>query len=143
MYKYDVSFTDFNGNPRKETLWFHISKSSVLMAKDDVYSTIMKLGRELQENSALIEEAQKKMDVSNPFDENAITVNQGVRTMAQLLDRILDLSYGKRSEDGMSFDKSSSVLEAWKNSLSYEALLDDLLGNPEKMIDFVQRITKQ
>lgn len=143
MVKYPITYTDFNGNSHTEDLWFHVSKSSVLMAKDDVYATIIELGKDLQQKATFVAEAQKNMVEQDHFNENNLIVAGAIRSMAHLLDKVLDLSYGIRSEDGLSFKRSEKILEDWKNSVSYDALIDKLLTDVNEMVSFVEKIMKQ
>ena len=154
MFKYPVTFTDFNGNTHTEDLYFHISKSSVLMAKDDVYSSIIELGKELQQKAKFMEEAQlaleKEKELSNgqetmslEFSQNNLIVIDGIRSIARLLDKVLDISYGIRTDDGLKFIQNKNVLEEWKQSVSYDSLVDKFLSNPNEMVNFIERLMKQ
>jgi hypothetical protein len=153
MLKYPITFTDFNGNNHTEDLYFHVSKSSVVMANDDVYSTIINLGKDLQQKAKFVEEAQQalqkeasenagKETTGREFSQNSLTVADAIRSMARLLDKVLDLSYGIRTEDGLRFIQNEKVLEDWKQSVAYDALIDKLLTNPNEMIDFITRLMK-
>ncbi len=157
MYQYTIEYTDFNGNPHIETLYFHISKTSVLMAEDNVYKSIIEQGKALQAQAIGVEEAQKRIaekraatpsngefDTSQKidFDGDEMIVANGIRSMARLLAKGLDMSYGIRSEDGTKFSRTPAILEDWKQSLSYEALIDKLLGNPDLMVTFIQNLMK-
>lgn len=153
MLKYPITFTDFNGNNHTEDLYFHVSKSSVVMANDDVYSTIINLGKDIQQKAKFVEEAQQalqkeasenagKETTGREFSQNSLTVADAIRSMARLLDKVLDLSYGIRTEDGLRFIQNEKVLEDWKQSVAYDALIDKLLTNPNEMIDFITRLMK-
>lgn len=153
MLKYPITFTDFNCNNHTEDLYFHVSKSSVVMANDDVYSTIINLGKDLQQKAKFVEEAQQalqkeasdnagKETTGREFSQNSLTVADAIRSMARLLDKVLDLSYGIRTEDGLRFIQNEKVLEDWKQSVAYDALIDKLLTNPNEMIDFITRLMK-
>ncbi len=153
MLKYPITFTDFNGNNHTEDLYFHVSKSSVVMANDDVYSTIINLGKDLQQKAKFVEEAQQalqkeasenagKETTGREFTQNSLTVADAIRSMARLLDKVLDLSSGIRTEDGLRFIQNEKVLEDWKQSVAYDALIDKLLTNPNEMIDFITRLMK-
>ncbi|MGL5254515.1 MAG: hypothetical protein ACRC9L_05935 [Brevinema sp.] len=143
MLKYPISYTDFNGNTHTEDLWFHVSKTSVLMAKDDVYATIINLGKDLQQRAKFVEEAQQNLQEGAQFSQNNLIVADAIRSMARLLDKVLDLAYGIRSEDGMRFVKNDKILEDWKQTVAYDALIDKLLSNPQEMISFIEKLMKQ
>lgn len=154
MLKYPITFTDFNGNTHTEDLYFHVSKTAVVMAKDDIYSTIINLGKDLQQKAKFVEEAQQSLQkevgetteqgiTGLEFSQNNLIVADAIRSMAQLLDKVLDLSYGIRSEDGLKFSKSDEILNDWKQSVSYDALVDKLLSDPNEMISFIEKLMKQ
>ena len=153
MLKYPITFTDFNGNNHTEDLYFHVSTSSVVMANDDVYSTIINLGKDLQQKAKFVEEAQQALQkeasenagqktIGREFSQNSLTVADAIRSMARLLDKVLDLSYGIRTEDGLRFIQNEKVLEDWKQSVAYDALIDKLLSNPNEMINFINLVMK-
>lgn len=143
MLKFSVSYTDFNGNEHADDLWFHISKSDVLMAKDDVYGTIITLGKQLQQKASFVDEAQANVKEGDSFNANNLVVADAIRDLARLLDKVLDLAYGVRTDDGMRFIKNEQVLEDFKQTVVYDALIDKLLSNPTEMIQFIEKLMKQ
>ena len=62
--------------------------------------------------------------------------------VARLLDRLIDLSYGKRSEDGLRFIKSKEVLDEFKSSIAYEAFIEQMLSNQEEMVEFIKKLVE-
>ena len=62
--------------------------------------------------------------------------------VARLLDRLIDLSYGKRSEDGLRFIKSKEVLDEFKSSIAYEAFIEQMLSNQEEMVEFINKLVE-
>jgi len=143
MLKYQISYTDFNGTDHTDDLWFHISKTNVLMAKDDVYNTIVNLGKQLQQKVAFIQQIQAEDNDKDDFSSNKILVAGTVRELAKLLDSVIDLAYGIRTEDGLRFIKNAKVLEDFKQTLAYDALIDKLLSNPNEMVSFIEKLMKQ
>jgi len=140
MLKYSVSYTDFNGNNHIDDLWFHISKTNVLMAKDDVYGTIVNLGKQLKQKASYIQEIQSSIKDANDFDDNNIIVSEAIRDLAKLLDKVIDLAYGIRTEDGMRFIKNDKVLEDFKQTLAYDSLIEKLISNPDELTSFIEKI---
>lgn len=154
MLKHTVVFKDFNGVEQTVDLWFNISRTNLVMAKDETYESIIKMGQDLQKAAALVDEAQKTLDEKAKTeqegddksvgltDENLV-IARAVRLMGQLLDKIIDLAYGERTPDGMGFSKTPEALSAFKQSLAYDALIDSLLDDPDAMVSFVQNLMKQ
>jgi len=143
MLKITVDYTDYNEQHHTEDLWFHIGKKDVLMAKDDVYNTIVSTGQKLQDKAGALEEAQANIKEDEPLDSNSLIVAEAVRDLARLLDNVIDLAYGIRTEDGLRFVKNDKVLADFKDSVAYDALLDKLLASPEEMLSFIESLMKQ
>ena len=162
MLKCTVTYEDFNGKSCTEDLWFHVSKTAVLMAKDDIYNQIVNMGKELQEKAKLVEAIEKRtppqssnqtgqdapVDPETFFkDEQALAdglvVAEAVRTMARLLDKLVDLAYGKRSPDGSRFIKNDEVLREWKESMAYDAFVEKMIYNPKEMQAFIETLMKK
>ena len=141
MLKKTIKYVDYNGTERTDNLYFHISKTSVLTASNDTYNEIMKIAEHLQNRAKVLEglDAQT-INEENPFDPNNRVLAESIRMIAQLIDRLVDLSYGKRSDDGTKFIKNAQVLEDFKSSLAYEAFVEQMVSNPDEMIEFINQL---
>lgn len=61
----------------------------------------------------------------------------------QTLEDLVLMSYGERSEDGEEFDKSSEVVQRFRNHAAYDALFDEFMESPTTagaMADFLNGI---
>lgn len=154
MLKKTVKFKDYNGGEHTEDVYFHVSKASVLTASDDVYNEIIKIGLALQSKGKFLEQTQEPTDESsdavepvvneiNVFDRSTQIKAESVRMIARLLDRLIDLAYGKRSEDGMKFVKNAQVLSDFKSSVVYDAFVEQMVGDQQEMIKFIQQLLAQ
>lgn len=143
MLKKVVKFTDYNGNEHSEDVYFHVSKTSVLTAPDDVYNEIVKIGQDLQEKGKFLSEVEGTIDENNPFDKNGQLLAESIRMVARLLDRLVDLSYGEKSPDGMKFVKNQTVLSEFKNSVVYDAFIEQMISNQDELIDFIKSLLGQ
>ena len=143
MLKKTIKYVDYNGTERTDNLYFHISKTSVLTASNDTYNEIMKIAEHLQNRAKVLEglDAQT-INEENPFDPNNRVLAESIRMIAQLIDRLVDLSYGKRSDDGTKFIKNAQVLEDFKSSLAYEAFVEQMVSNPDEMIEFINKLVE-
>lgn len=152
MIKYNISYNDFNGNQKQEDLYFHLAKSNLLMSDDDAYDIIVKEAKELQVKAAELDEVAKKIGSENgeaantyisdnPFSPESEKLTGGIRAMAKLVGKIVDLAYGVRSEDGSRFMQSPEILNDWKSSASYEAFLDKVLGDLDELNNFIKQVT--
>ena len=141
MLKKTIKFVDYNGVERTENLYFHVSKTSVLTSKDDIYDEIMGIASGLQDQAKLLEGIKEdQVNNENPFDPNNKIIADSARMVARLLDRLIDLSYGKRSEDGQKFAKSKEILDEFKSSAAYEAFIEHMISNQEEMIEFINKL---
>lgn len=141
MLKKSIKFVDYNGVERTENLYFHVSKTSILTASNDVYGEIMKTAQDLQDRAKLLEGMEAgSINEENPFDPNNQVLAESIRMVARLLDRLIDLSYGKRSEDGQKFVKSKEILDEFKSSIAYEAFIEQMLSNQDEMVEFINKL---
>ena len=141
MLKKSIKFVDYNGVERTENLYFHVSKTSILTASNGVYNEIMKIAQELQDRAKLLEGMEAgSINEENPFDPNNQVLAESIRMVARLLDRLIDLSYGKRSEDGQKFVKSKEILDEFKSSIAYEAFIEQMISNQEEMVEFINKL---
>ena len=101
----------------------------------------LSLAQELQDRAKLLEGMEtQNINQENPFDQNNQVLAESIRMVARLLDRLIDLSYGKRSEDGLRFIKSKEVLDEFKSSIAYEAFIEQMLSNQEEMVEFINKL---
>lgn len=143
MLKKSVKYVDYNGVERTENLYFHVSKTSVLTAKDNVYGEIMNIAQALRDRGKLLEGMEvEAINEEDPFDPNNQVLAESIRMVARLLDRLVDLSYGKRSEDGQKFVKNEQVLEDLKASIAYEAFIEQMLSNPDELVEFINKLVE-
>jgi len=156
MLKCAVTYVDFNGKTHSEDLWFHVSKTNILMSKDDTYTQILTMGKVLQEKAKVVEAIEKRNaeDANraniDPKDiyadstayEDTLIIADTVRIMAQLLDKLVCMSYGKRSEDGSRFIKNEETLRDWKESMAYDAFIEKMMSNTTEMTSFIENLMK-
>lgn len=120
MLRKVVKYTDFNDIVRTQEFYFYLSKRDI-QALDARY----------QEDGGL----------SGRF--NIIVNNRDSRRLLETVEDLILLSYGIKSEDGTSFNKSDSVREAFRWSAAYATLFDELTDmeeNTDKFSDFLKKI---
>ena len=141
MLKKTIKFKDFNDVEHTEDLYFHVSKASVLTASNEAYSEIMKIALDLQERAKFLEDVKEEdFDQSDPFNKNSLLVAEAIRMVARLLDQLIDLSYGVRSSDGLRFVRDDKVLTDFKNSAVYDAFVEQMIGNQDELIEFINQL---
>ena len=118
MLKQQVTYEDFDGNTQNDTLYFNLNRMELI-------SFQKRYGSENMENyiNKLIEEKQ-------------------IEPMYDLLNDFVLTAYGVRSEDGKRFIKNDEIREEFKQSLAYEALIEDFHDDSRKVLEnFISGVT--
>lgn len=118
MLKQPVTYEDFDGNTQTETLYFNLNRMELIAFQK-------RYGSENMENyiNKLIEEKQ-------------------IEPMYDLLNDFVLTAYGVKSEDGKRFIKSKQIREEFKQSLAYEALIEDFHDDSRKVLEhFISGVT--
>lgn len=118
MLKQQVKYEDFDGNTQTETLYFNLNRMELI-------SFQKRYGSENMENyiNKLIEEKQ-------------------IEPMYDLLNDFVLTAYGVKSEDGKRFIKNDEIREEFKQSLAYEALIEDFHDDSRKVLEnFIAGVT--
>ena len=118
MYKKNINFTDYNGNKHEETFYFNLSTLD-----------IHKLDKAYPDGFAAAYEAAVKSSDS--------------RLITDIFIDLIMRSYGKKSDDGMHFDKNEELSEAFVSGPAFEALLEELTSDQNAMTDFFYGIIPQ
>lgn len=107
MIKEKIKYTDFNGIERDEDFYFHLSLPEVARL-----------------------EAEFGTDLANYAKQ--ISQDQNLDKLLHFLEKIILNSYGKKSMDGRSFQKSPEMRNEFEYSQAYANLFESMLLNPEK-----------
>ena len=102
MLSKKVTYTDFNGVKRNETLYFNLTKPELLRLEFEFEDGM----------SAVIER---------------MVESENKREMLRFFETLLTNSYGEKSEDGRHFIKNDTVTSNFVNSAVYTTLFDELL----------------
>ena len=119
MIKKNITYTDFNGQERKEDFYFHMS---------------------------LVERTRLDAKLNGtPLDTYAksLAINQNVDEMVKFIEMIILDSYGIKSADGKTFIKSKEIRAEFENSQAYAELFEELLLKPEVAEAFAKGIAVQ
>lgn len=106
MYKQEIEYKDFNGNPRKEDFYFHLSLPEVTRLEAEIGKPLQKYAEE-------------------------VTANQDTKVLLEFLERIILSAYGRKTSDGKSFHKSKELREEFEYSQAYAELFEMILTNQE------------
>lgn len=115
MFKHKVEYVDFNGNDRKEDLYFHLSLPEVTRIE-------AKIGKPLQDH---IEE---------------LRANQKLDELLEFIEKMMLDSYGQKSADGKSFNKSKAVRDEFEYSQAYAEVFEQMLTNHDLARKFGENV---
>lgn len=114
MLEKTVKYRDYNDQEQAETLYFNLTEAEAVRL-------------DLEFEGGL--EAYV----------NGLSDSEPAKILA-LFERLLRLSYGRKSDDGKHFFKSEEEAERFAQSAAYSALFLELMQNTDKAIDFFVRV---
>lgn len=116
MIKQEFDYKDFNGHPRKAEMYFHLTDLEVLDFS-----------------------GRRPKGVTEDLDVMVNTEN--IRGILAFIRALIEASYGTKSEDGITFEKSPEITRKFVQSAYYSDWLFSLFeDNAEKGIAFVQKV---
>lgn len=110
-----VTYTDFNGNERTESFWFHLSRpelTEMLLGIDNNIETYIK----------------------------TIIKSENYYELVKIFKKLLLEAYGEKSEDGRRFIKLPEKTKEFSESEAYSVLFTELTTNAEKASEFVNSL---
>lgn len=118
MIKYNVSYYNFEDKVVKETLYFNLS--SIELSKMQA----------------------KYGDIESRVNE--MVKNEDQEALIDLFSDIIVMAYGERSEDGRKFVKTKEVQDNFRDSLAYNAFLEEMLfaTGEKKLEEFMYNLYK-
>lgn len=116
MFKDTITYTDYDGNERKETFYFNLTKAEVIFMENSsvegLFTGYLKRIVELQDNVKIMEEFEK----------------------------LVRKSYGVKSNDGKRFIKSDELTEEFLQSEAYSEFILKILGDADYAAAFINGI---
>ena len=107
-----VTYTDFNGDERTESFWFHLSRpelTEMLLGIDNNIETYIK----------------------------TIIKSKNYYELVKIFKKLLLEAYGEKSEDGRRFIKLPEKTKEFSESEAYSVLFTELAKNEEKASEFI------
>lgn len=120
MIKEPIKYTNFNGTESSTDLYFNLTRL-------DAVKIIRKFGTPDDFQARI-------MDVAKSGDALA---------MLDIIEYVIEMSYGVKSEDGQHFKKSREIVEDFKSSAAYEAFLEKLITQDGYIQDFFGRLVPE
>lgn len=115
MLKKTITYTDYDGNERKEDFYFNLSKAELIMMESSVAGGMK----------------QRLEKIVRSRDEVSI-----METFKDLIHR----SYGVKSSDGKRFIKSEELSIEFEQTEAYTELVTEILSGAEAASAFVNAI---
>ena len=118
MLKKDITYVDWDGNQRTETHYFNITKAELVQLENSIDGSF----------SELLQRIVKK--------------NSG-RDIMETFMKILELSYGIKSDDGRRFIKNPSYFQEFKETPAFDELFMSLCTDANFSAKFIQQVLPQ
>lgn len=115
MIKKTVSYVDYDGHDRVENFYFNLTQTE------------------------LTDLSVKHSGGLNDYIQSIIDAKD-VKELYSLFKEIIDMSYGKKSEDGRRFMKSQEILDDFKQTLAYDKLVVSLANDEEEAAAFIKGV---
>lgn len=115
MLSKKIKFEDLEGNMREQEFLFHLTTAEITKLQ-------------LEEEGGFM---NKLKDLLN---------RQDVPGISKVVDRLIMLSVGERSSNGISFIKNDEIRTNFRCSDAYSALYMELMASEEAIADFLRKI---
>jgi hypothetical protein len=115
MFKKTITYNDFNGVERTEDFYFHLTKAELIKL-------------EFSESGGL----------THIIEE--ITKEEDTEALLNIFDKIIRMSYGKRSLDGKHFEKKPEYADSFLASEAYSKLFMEFMQDANKASEFINGI---
>lgn len=115
MYKITESYTDYDGNERKEDFYFNFTEAE--LAK-----------MELSVTGGLTTIIQRAIDAKD------------VPSLIKIFEDLISKSYGQKSLDGRRFIKSPEILEEFKQTEAYSQIYMRMATDEKAAAEFVNNV---
>ena len=115
MLKKTITYTDYDGNERKEDFYFNLNKAEVMEM-------------EMSTSGGMAEMLQKIVD------------SQDAPAIIKAFKELVLKSYGQKSPDGKRFIKNATLREEFEQTEAYSQIFMELATNAEEAAKFVNGI---
>jgi len=115
MIKKTITYVDYNGNERTEDHYFDLSKAEIM---------------------------EMQLSVNGGFDVmlKSIIDAKDIPAISKLFKEIIFKSYGKKSADGIRFEKSEEISRAFSQTGAYSELYMELCTDSKAAAEFINGI---
>lgn len=120
MFVKTITYTDFFDEERTEDFYFNLTKSEII-----------KLGLSMQDQGGFATYVQN------------VVASKNVEKMIELIDKIIMLAYGKKSDDGRRFIKSKELSEEFVQTGAYDVMFLEFLKDEHAASNFIKAVVPQ
>jgi hypothetical protein len=115
MYKKVIKYEDYNGQEREEEFYFNINRAEL---------------------------AKMNFDHAGSFEEycQRLIESRNVQELYALFEKLITMSYGRKSLDGKQFIKNEEYLKEFTQSEAYAELITEFLTVNGAASDFINGI---
>lgn len=115
MLKKTITYTDYDGNERKEDFYFNLSKAELIMMESSVAGG-------MKQRLEKIVQSRDEVSIMDTFKD------------------LIHRSYGVKSSDGKRFIKSEELSIEFEQTEAYTELVTEILSGAEAASAFVNAI---
>jgi hypothetical protein len=118
MYAKKIKFEDFNGEEREQTFYFNLTEAELMEMESSIDGGLSEYGKRIIEC-------------------------KNVPEIMALFKKLILITYGEKSADGMYFikeDKDGRLADRFMQSNAYSALYMEFLEQPEKAAEFFNQV---
>lgn len=119
-----VPYIDYNGNQRKETLYFHLSQFEATEIALEMPDGVVE---EIEEN-----------DVTTTATH--LVEKLGPKGVIEFIKKIVLKSYGIKHTDGRRFEKSEEISKEFSETPMFSALMMELMQDDKAASDFINGV---
>lgn len=117
MLKREITYTDYEGVERKESFYFHLSKSDLVKMLT------------MTEGDYTLDKVLERL-----------TATQNRKEIMEIFEDLLHRSYGIKSLDGRQFIKNEEEWNKFRYTEAYDQIFMELIGSGKKAAEFVKGV---
>lgn len=128
MFKKTIEFKDYDGTDKTKDCWFHLKKTEIL-------EIAMDLPEDLTDDIVDEEGNAIEEDIGHKIYDAL-----GKKGVMKFIKDLILKSYGVRSRDGKTFEKSDEITYKFSQTLAFEKLYFDMITKDDVFVEFVNAV---
>ena len=128
MFKKEITFKDYNGEEKTKDFWFHLKKTEILELAAELPDYVT--DNIIDEDGNAVEQ-----DIGHEIYEAL-----GKSGVMKFIKSLILKSYGVRSRDGKTFEKSDELTYKFSQTLAFEKLYYDMITKDDVFVEFVNAV---